>query len=140
MASADTFNIFIYGKGGHVAMPNLTVDPIVTSSRFVNKSQIIASREINPSNTAVISICSFQLGNSANVIPSSAHLQGTARTFNNKLREEFPERIERILAGTCEAMRGTYELQYHMGTPATINNAFSAEIGRKAAKKVFGES
>jgi amidohydrolase len=140
MASADTFDIFINGKGGHGAMPNSTIDPIVISSEFVNKLQTIVSREINPLDTAVISICSFQSGNSANVIPSSAHLQGTARTFNNKLREEFPERIERILAGTCEAMRGTYELQYHMGTPATINNAFSAEIGRKAAKEVFGES
>lgn len=140
MASADTFDIFINGKGGHGAIPNSAVDPIIIASEFINKLQTIVSREINPLDTAVISICSIQSGSSANIIPSTAHLQGTARTFNNKLREEFPNRIERILKGTCEAMRANYGLDYHMGTPATINNAFSAEIGRKVAKKVFGET
>lgn len=135
MASADTFDIFINGKGGHGSIPNSTVDPIVIASEFINKLQTIVSREINPLDTAVISICSIQSGSSANIIPSTAHLQGTARTFNNKLREEFPNRIERILKGTCEAMRAGYRLDYHMGTPATINNAFSAEIGKKWQKK-----
>lgn len=140
MASADTFDIYINGKGGHGAMPSSTVDPIIIASEFVSKLQTIVSREVNPIDTAVISICSFQSGNSANIIPDTAHLQGTARTFNNKLREEFPERIERVLKGTCEAMRADYRLDYHMGTPATINDSFSAEIGRKVAKEVFGEA
>lgn len=140
MASADTFDIFINGKGGHGAIPNSTVDPIIIASEFINKLQTIVSREINPLDTAVISICSIQSGSSANIIPSIAHLQGTARTFNNKLREEFPNRIERVLKGTCQAMRASYGLDYHMGTPATINNVFSAKIGRKVAKQVFGEN
>lgn len=139
MASADTFDIFVHGKGGHGAMPHSTIDPIVVSSEFVNKLQTIVSREVNPLDTAVVSICAFQSGNSANVTPNDAHLQGTSRTFNNKIREEFPKRIERILKGTCEAMRASYELDYHMGPPATINNGFSAEIGEKVAREVFGE-
>lgn len=139
MASADTFDIYIYGKGGHGAIPNSTIDPIIISAEFISALQSIVSREINPLDTAVVSICSIQSGNSANIIPGTAHLQGTARTFNNKLREEFPRCIERILKGTCEAMRATYKLDYHMGTPATINDEFSAKVGKEVAKEIFGE-
>ena len=114
MASADTFDIFINGKGGHGAIPNSTVDPIIIASEFINKLQTIVSREINPLDTAVISICSIQSGRSANIIPSIASSR-TARTFNNKLRQEFPNRIERVLKGTCQAMRASYVLGLSYG-------------------------
>ncbi len=139
MASADTFDIYINGKSGHGAMPNSAIDPIVAGSMAVNALQTIISRENDPLEPQVISITAFNSGNSKNVIPETAHLEGTARAFNNSLREGFEDQMRRVLDGVALTSRCEIKLDYHYGTPATINEAEAANFGRKIAKEVFGD-
>lgn len=138
-ASADTFKIEIIGKGGHGSEPNRTIDPIAIGSLLVQNLQNVSSREISATNPMVLSVTSFNSGNSENVIPDTAELRGTTRTFDNDLREEFPEIIERIIKGVCDANRASYDFTYYYGTPATINEVESASFGYEVAKEIVGE-
>lgn len=140
MASADTFDIYIKGISGHGATPNLAVDPIVAGSMVVNALQTIVSRENDPLEPQVISVTAFNSGNSKNVIPEMAHLEGTTRSFNNELRAKYKEQIERILAGVALTTRAEITLDYHDGTPATINEEKATELGIEIAREVFGEN
>ncbi|MDO4619048.1 MAG: amidohydrolase [Lachnospiraceae bacterium] len=139
MAAADTFDLWIKGQGGHGALPHQTIDPVVAGAELVNALQKVVSREVDPLDPAVISITSFQAGTSANVIPDSAHLMGTARTFNTELRERFPEMIDRIAQGVAASTRTEIRLDYHRGPRPTINDRACTDTGLRAAKEVFGE-
>lgn len=120
-------------------MPQDAVDPILTSAAVVNNLQSIVSREIDPRDTCVVSICSIHSGSASNIIPNNVELLGTVRTFNPKVREVLPEKIERVIAKTCETFRATYEFEYIFGTPATINDAKSSERAERAVRKILGE-
>lgn len=138
-ASADTFKIEVIGKGGHGSEPDRTIDPIAIGSLLVQNLQNVSAREISPINPMVLSVTSFNSGNSENVIPDTAELRGTTRTFDNDLREEFPAIIERIVKGVCEANRASYDFTYYYGTPANINEEESARFGYDIAKEIVGE-
>lgn len=139
MASADTFKIEIIGKGGHGAQPQQTIDPITIGTLLVENLQHLVSRENSPINPMVLSVTAFNSGNSENVIPEKAVLMGTTRTFDNQKREGFPEIMERVIKGIVEANRGEYKLTYYKGTPATINEKESVELGRKVISEIIGE-
>lgn len=140
LSSADTFKIEVIGKGGHGAMPNQTIDPIVTASTLVSKLQTVASREISPMEPFVLSICSFNAGSSANIIPDKAVMEGTTRTFSNEIRESMPNIMERIISKTCESFNAKYNFEYYPGTPPTINEEKSSKIAEGAVKKILGEA
>ncbi len=137
MSAADTFDIYVTGKGGHGALPHQTIDPIVAGSEFVTNLQAVVSREVNPLEPAVLSVTSFQSGTTSNVIPGEAHLSGTARTFNNDLRNEYPHILERVAKGVGETTRSSIRVDYHFGTPPTINDKECVDTGRRACAKVF---
>ena len=139
MSSADTFKIEIKGKGGHGAMPNDAIDPIVVSSVLVGNLQTLVSRELPPREPCVVSVCSFNSGSAANVIPEVAVLEGTTRSFNNEIRESYPEKLERVVKNTCETFRSDYKFEYYPGTPATINEENSSALAQEAVRKVLGE-
>lgn len=139
MASADTFKIEILGKGGHGAQPQQTVDPITIGTLLVENLQHLVSRENSPINPMVLSVTAFNSGNSENVIPEKAELLGTTRTFDNAKRETFPDMMDRVIKGIVEANRGEYKLTYYKGTPATINEKESVELGRKVISEIIGE-
>lgn len=139
MASADTFKLEILGKGGHGAQPQETIDPIPIGSLIVENLQHMVSRENSPINPMVVSVTAFNSGSSENVIPEKAELLGTCRTFDNDLREKFPEMMERIIKGIVEANRGDYKFTYYKGTPATINEEKSVELGRKVVGEIIGQ-
>ncbi len=139
MASADTFKIEIIGKGGHGAQPQQTIDPITIGTLLVENLQHLVSRENSPINPMVLSVTAFNSGNSENVIPEKAVLMGTTRTFDNQKREGFPEIMERVIKGIVEGNRGEYEFTYYSGTPATINDGASVELGRKVIGEIIGE-
>lgn len=139
MASADTFKLEILGKGGHGAQPQETIDPIPIGSLIVENLQHMVSRENSPINPMVVSVTAFNSGSSENVIPEKAELLGTCRTFDNDLREKFPEMMERIIKGIVEANRGDYKFTYYKGTPATINEEESVELGRKVVGEIIGQ-
>lgn len=137
MASADTFDIYIKGISGHGASPHKSIDPIIAGSMVVNALQTIVSRENDPLEPQVISVTAFNSGNSKNVIPETAHLEGTTRSFNNDLRSMYKSEMQRVLEGVAITTRAEIKLDYHDGTPATVNEKESTEMGIEVAKEVF---
>ena len=138
MASSDIIRLKIIGKGGHAAQPHTTIDPIVIASEIVGALQKLVSRQTDPFESVVISICSFHAGDVFNVIPHSAYLEGAVRTLNNELRQELPQKIEKIIRGITEPYGATYELDYYLGYPVTVNDPGVTETVRKAAVSVLG--
>ena len=138
MASSDIIRLKIIGKGGHAAQPHTTIDPIVIASEIVGALQKLVSRQTDPFESVVISICSFHAGDVFNVIPHSAYLEGAVRTLNNELRQELPQKIEKIIKGITEPYGATYELDYYLGYPVTVNDPGVTETVRRAAISVLG--
>ena len=138
MASSDIIRLTIHGKGGHAAQPHTTIDPIVISSEIVGALQKIVSRQTDPTEAVVLSICLFRAGDTFNVIPNSAYLEGTVRTLNNTLRQEIPKKIESVIRGITEPYGATYELDYFFGYPVTVNDPGVTESVRQSAAKILG--
>lgn len=139
-ASSDEFHLTIRGKGGHGAMPERAIDPIVAGAQFVTMLQTIVSREIAPKDPAVFTIGKFHSGSTFNVIPTEADMEGTVRSFDRNVRKSMPERMERILRGLSEAMRVEYDLRYRYGYPPTVNDPKMNEIVREVGNALLGES
>ncbi len=137
-ASSDEFHLWIRGKGGHGAMPERAIDPIVAGAHFVTMLQTIVSREIAPKDPAVFTVGKFQSGSTFNVIPTEAEMEGTVRSFDREIRRSMPERMERILRGLSEAMRVEYEMKYRYGYPPTVNDPKMNEIVREVGARVLG--
>jgi amidohydrolase len=139
-ASSDEFHLTIRGKGGHGAMPERAIDPIVAGAHFVTMLQSIVSREIAPKDPAVFTVGKFHSGSTFNVIPTEAEMEGTVRSFDRDVRKSMPERMERILRGLSEAMRVEYDLRYRYGYPPTVNDPKMNEIVREVGAALLGES
>jgi amidohydrolase len=137
-ASADEFFLTIKGTGGHGAMPQLAVDPIVASAYFVTMLQTIVSREIAPKDAAVFTVGKLVAGTTFNVIPDQAELMGTVRSFDPEVRKSMPERMRRILGGLSEAMRVEYDLNYHWSYPPTVNDKAVNDVVRDVGRAVVG--
>jgi amidohydrolase len=137
--SMGFMRIKIIGKAGHGAMPQYSVDPIYVGSKVVDALQSIVSRETDPNETVVVSICSFHAGSAANIISDSAELLGTVRTFSPEIRKQLPQMMERIIRNTCAAYRADYEFEMYADLPATITDDRCAEIGKKTVTELLGE-
>jgi amidohydrolase len=137
-ASADEFFLTIEGRGGHGAMPHLTVDPVVAGAYLITLLQTIVSREVAPKDPAVFSVGRFEAGTTFNVIPDRATLMGTVRCFDAEVRASMPERLERILRGLGEAMRFEYELEYRWSYPPTVNDRAMNDVVREVAREALG--
>ena len=133
MASSDTFEITVRGRGAHAAMPHISVDPIVVGAQIVTALQTLASREIAPTDPVVVTVAQFNAGTAHNIIPFKAEMRGTVRCLSKTVQDSMPERIERIVAGICAGARAEYSFRYRNGTPVTVNdvgiNALVSEIG-----------
>ncbi len=139
MAAADKFTITIKGKGGHGAVPHQTVDPVVIAANIIDDLQKIVSREIDPLETAVITVGTLNAGTAYNIIPDKAELSGTVRTFNPEVRQFIIKRMEEVTAGYCQGARGEYEFNYNDGIPATVNDPDLTEEVINILKASFGE-
>ncbi|AFY60477.1 M20 family metallopeptidase [Synechococcus sp. PCC 6312] len=137
MAAAEFFHCQIFGKGGHGAIPQQTIDAVLVASQIVTTLQTIVARNINPLDTAVISVGSFHAGTAKNIIADTASLSGTVRYFNPELADKLPQRIEEIIAGVCACHGAKYELNYQRMYPATINDPTMAELVRSVATTVI---
>ncbi|NJE08127.1 amidohydrolase [Thermococcus sp. M39] len=135
LASADAFKATIRGKGGHGAVPHMSIDPIVVAIDIANAYQKIISREINPLDPAVISVTKIVAGTTFNVIPETAELWGTIRAFNEEVRDFIIERMRQITEGYAKSMRceGEFELTMEY-IPPTINDKGLADFARRALK------
>ena len=139
MASVDTFDLTINGRGGHAAMPDQCIDPIVIASQVVTALQTIPSRNTHPVDSVVISVTQIHAGDAYNVIPDSVQMHGTVRTFQPETQKEIPSSMLRVAEGVCAAYGGTCELNYMSGYPATINSVAETEISAKAVVDLLGE-
>lgn len=137
MASSDFFKLKIIGKGGHAANPHVTIDPVTIGSEVVNAFQKIISRQTDPLEQLVISICSFQSGNTSNIIPCDAILKGTVRTLNDEIRSSLPQRMENIIKGICEPYGAKYEFEYMESYPVTNNDINITELIKASASKII---
>jgi hippurate hydrolase len=140
MAATDEIQIVVRGKGGHAAMPHLTVDPVVACAHIISALQTIASRSVSPVDALVVSICSMetsQLG-AFNVIPDFVKLVGTVRSFLPETRDLAERRIREIAGKVAEAFGARAELDYRRGYPATINTAREAAFAARVGERVFG--
>lgn len=122
MGSVDRIEIHLEGKGGHGAIPNQSIDPVVCASAIVMALQNIVSREVSPFDPVVVTIGSIKSGEANNVIPHYAEMTGTIRTFNAKVQEQMPERIERIVKQIAEGYRCKATLSYIVQTPVLVNH------------------
>lgn len=140
MAGAEQFEIRIIGKGGHGAVPNLTIDPIVAAAQVVTALQSITSRNVPPLQSAVVSVTTIHSGTAFNVIPQEAQLTGTIRTFDLGIRKTVLERFEQIVHGVGEAMGCKVESKVKRITPAVINDDEIAGKVQNTAQQLLPDS
>lgn len=138
MAAPDNFTCTITGEGGHAAIPHATVDPIAIGAQVVTALQHIVSRNIDPLDPAVISVTQFHAGTAFNVIPNTASLAGTFRSFDPELRRRIPELMERVIKGVCEAHGATYEFDVEPGYRPVINDPAIAARLERVVERTFG--
>jgi len=138
MAAADRFHLVIRGKGGHGAKPHDSIDPIVIGAQIVTALQTLVARAVDPTQEAVVTVGTFKAGEAFNVIPDTAELGGTVRTFNAKNRDFLEARIETLARGIATAMGAAVEFTYTRGYPATVNDPAMTELVREEAAKVVG--
>jgi amidohydrolase len=140
MAGAEIFGILISGRGGHGAIPDRAVDPVVTAAQMVSALQSIVSRNVSPLDTAVVSVTSLHSGTAFNVIPQEARLEGTIRTFDQAVRQKVLERIDQIAQGVASAMGCQAEVTVRRITPALVNDARLAGRVQETARQVLPDS
>ncbi|MFI8713501.1 M20 family metallopeptidase [Brevibacillus brevis] len=138
MANTDDFSIEIKGKGGHGAVPEETVDSIVIGSQIVGHLQTIASRNVSPLESVVVTVGTFYGGDSTNIIADSCRLTGTVRSFLPEVRDRAEQRLTEIAEGTAAMMGGSATVVYERGYPAVINHEKETAIAREAAIAAFG--
>ncbi|NEQ72476.1 MAG: amidohydrolase [Okeania sp. SIO2C9] len=134
MAATERFNCTILGKGGHGAMPHQTVDSVVVAAQIINALQTIVARNINPIDSAVVTVGELKAGRAFNVIADTARMAGTVRYFNLAYQDYFAKRIEQVIAGVCESHGASYEFNYIPLYPPLINDQKMADLVRSVAE------
>ena len=140
MGSEDNFVITVKGVGGHGAMPNLCIDPLLVGCHVVSALQSIVSRVVDPVDPLVVSVTQFNAGSAFNVTPQQAELRGTIRSFAPETRAMAKEKLKKIAETTAEAHGATAEVQIFEAFPPTVNDPEKAAIAAEIAAKVVGKS
>ncbi|MEX2542245.1 MAG: M20 family metallopeptidase [Trueperaceae bacterium] len=140
MAASDRVKVKIRGRGGHGAKPHLCVDPVAIACQVVTGLQHVISRGIDPLKPAVLTIATINAGSAFNIIPDTAELTGTVRTFDESVRREIEEAFGRIARGVCEAMGATAEVSYERGYPAVWNHPAETEEIARLAENIVGHA
>jgi amidohydrolase len=138
MAGADVFDINIKGRGGHGAMPHGAVDPVLAASSIAQAIQTIVSRNVDAAERLVISVTQIHTGSVDNVIPDTAYMNGTVRSFTPEVRDLAERRLREIVAGQAASYGCEAEVVYNRGYPATYNSAEGVVTATKAARDVSG--
>ena len=140
MAATDAIDIEIEGQGGHAARPHKCLDSVMVGAQLITALQQIVSRNVDPLDSAVISICEFHAGNARNVIPQTAVLRGTVRTLTAKVRQLIEKRVREVTAGVAQMTGSRINLTYERGYPVTSNHAAQTDFATQVAKEIAGES
>lgn len=140
MASADEIYFTVKGKGGHAAMPESVVDPIVITSHIIVALQQIVSRKASPKIPSVLSFGDIHGEGATNVIPDFVKVKGTFRTYNEEWRVRAHELMTQMATGMAESMGASCEFEIRKGYPFLVNEPVYTERTRKAAEAYMGES
>ena len=138
MASQDHFTVKIKGKGTHGAFPANGIDPIVITSYVITALQTLVSRELNGTDSAVITIGRINGGKVYNIIPDKVEFEGSLRCLDKNIRKNFEKRIKDMISNTARAMRGESEIEYIHGIPLLSNNKKITKSLIESAKKIIG--
>lgn len=140
MAATDAIDIRIEGHGGHAARPHLCVDPVLAGAQLITALQGIVSRNVDPFEAAVVSMCEFHAGNARNVIPQYAELKGTVRTMTAEVRDMVEQRVRDVVAGVAQLTGTRIELTYERGYPVLVNHMAETDVAIQVARDVAGEA
>jgi amidohydrolase len=138
MASSDRFEVTFTGRGGHGAMPHLSVDPIVAAAAFIEALQTITSRELNPLDAAVVTVGRIRAGETFNIIPDKAELLGTLRSFDAGVRKGMEDRLRRVADGIASAHRCHADTSVRYMLPSVVNDPRVTDILRDVAETIVG--
>ncbi|MER9072173.1 M20 family metallopeptidase [Mesorhizobium sp. M0904] len=139
MAASDTVTIKITGRGGHASRPHLTVDPIVAAANTVMTLQTVVSRNVNPIETAVVTVGTIHGGTASNVIPEHAEITLSVRSFSAEIRDTLEQRIRNIAALVAQAHGATVEIDYERGYPVVINSEGETSFATDVAVELVGQ-
>ncbi len=140
MAAADRVQIEIMGKGGHGAHAYLAVDPVLVAAHIITAAQSIVSRNVRPIDSAVVSLCAVQGGDvhAMSVIPGSATIVGTIRTFRTDVQELVERRLSELCSAVALGFGATANVKYERSYPATINTPDEAIFAGNVAESLVG--
>jgi hippurate hydrolase len=138
LAASDRIFIDIEGHGGHAAKPHKCVDTVLVGAQIVNQIQSIVARNVDPIESAVVSICVFQAGDTGNVIPQTAHLRGTARSLTPAVRDRLEQRLHEVVEGTARLYGASAKLTYNRDYPVTRNHERQTAFAVSVAAEVAG--
>ncbi|HEY7495010.1 MAG TPA: amidohydrolase, partial [Candidatus Tectomicrobia bacterium] len=136
---SDRFTVRIHGVGGHAARPHQTVDAVAVAVQVYQALQYLVSRENDPLHPFVITIGALHAGTVANVIPNEATLLGTVRSLDPEVHQGLPERLERVVAGVCQATRARYTFEFVRGYPAMVNDEAFTRQAMASVTALLGE-
>lgn len=138
-AASDRARIIIKGKSGHGAQPETAIDPIVVGAAIVSSLQTIVSRNVSPLQSAVVTVASFHAGEAYNIIPATAELKLTIRSYDEKIRNLLEKRIREIVEFQANVFDAKCEIDYFRLNPACKNDKALTEFARRVAEEAFGK-
>ncbi len=142
MAAADRITITVCGPGGHGAHPELCVDTVLVAAQIVNAVQSVVSRNVNPNDQAVVSLCAVQGGDlsAMSVMPRNVTMVGTVRSFRAEVQALVEQRLQQLVQAIAQGYGATAEVRYERIYPATINTPDEAQHARRVAEELVGPS
>jgi amidohydrolase len=138
LAAADSFRILVYGQGGHGALPEDSIDALIVATQIVNTLQTIVSRNVGLLDSALLSVCSLQAGKAFNIIPETAEMLGTIRTYDPEVQAKVHQRVKEIAGHLASAFGASVEVQIDRIVPVAINDPQVARETRRLAAELFG--
>ena len=138
MSASDNCRIKVIGRGGHAARPHQAVDPVMIAGSLIMALQTVVSRNIDPTQTAVVTIGSVHAGQASNVIPEFATLGLSIRSFSPEVRNRLQERITHLVRDQVSSYGGEVEIEYERGYPVVINSEAETDFARQVAEELVG--
>jgi len=138
MSASDSARITVHGRGGHAARPHQTVDPVLIAGSLVVALQSVVSRNVDPRQTAIITVGALHAGSAANVIPDTATMLLSIRSFDAGVRELLEQRIRALVTSHVEGYGGEVNIEYERGYPVVVNSVAETDFARQVAEELVG--
>ncbi|WP_294642554.1 M20 aminoacylase family protein [uncultured Aureimonas sp.] len=138
MAAGDTVAITVHGKGGHASRPHLAIDPVMVACSLVMALQTVVSRSIDPTQTAVVTVGAIHAGEASNVIPDSARMLLSVRSFDPAIRALLEARIRQLATSHVAGYGASVEIDYQHGYPVVVNSEAETAFAREVAEELVG--